>query len=125
MAGRAWVERLLFFFFASESHHLTPQSAKILILKSPEIEPIRCYDHFEKLKIKMEELGVMNIPECIYCGDEKGCSLCLHAQPLVPTRKDGKRVNLVAVEHEEKSPSCPVEVPFDQPVTKPPLQKCK
>jgi hypothetical protein len=43
--------------------------------------------------------------------------------PLFQHKKAEKRVNLVAVEHEEKSPSCPVEVPFDQPGTKPPLQK--
>jgi hypothetical protein len=30
----------------------------------------------------MEELGVMNKPQCIYNVDEKGCSLCLHKHQL-------------------------------------------
>jgi len=37
-------------------------------------------DCFEKLKITMEELGIMNKPDCIYNVDEKGCRMCLHKQ---------------------------------------------
>jgi len=47
----------------------------------------------------MEELGVMNTPECIYIVDEKGCQLCLHEQPLVMVQRGRKRINLVAAEH--------------------------
>ena len=47
----------------------------------------------------MDEIGVMNKPECIYIVDEKGCRLCLHNQPLVMKQKGRKRINLVAAEH--------------------------
>lgn len=47
----------------------------------------------------MEELRIMNKPQCIYNVNEKGYTLCLHKQPLVLTQKGGKRINLVAVEH--------------------------
>ena len=65
-------------------------------------QKLNCFtvsDYFGKLKITMEELGIMNKPECIYNVNEKGYILCLHKQPLVLTQKSGKRVNLVAVEH--------------------------
>ena len=41
----------------------------------------------------------MNKPECIYKVKEKGCSLCLHTQPLVLIQKAGERVYTVAAEH--------------------------
>jgi len=47
----------------------------------------------------MEELGVINKPQCIYNVDEQRCRLCLQKQPLVLTQKGRKRVNLAAAEH--------------------------
>ena len=55
----------------------------------------------KNLKIKMEELVVMNKPECINKLKGKGRSLCLHKQPLVLTQRGGKRFNLVGAEHGE------------------------
>jgi hypothetical protein len=37
-------------------------------------------DNSETLSITMDELRVINKPECIYNVNEKGCSLCLHKQ---------------------------------------------
>jgi len=56
-------------------------------------------DYFSKLKMTVEELGVMNKPECIYIVHEKGCRLCLHKRPLVMIQKGRKCLNLVAAEH--------------------------
>ena len=55
----------------------------------------------KKLKVTVEELEIINKPECIYNVDEKGCRLCLHKQLFVRAKKGGKRVNLVAAEHGE------------------------
>jgi hypothetical protein len=67
-------------------------------------QKLNCFivtDCFAKLKQTMEKLEVMSEPECIYNVD-KGCRLCVHKQPLLPTQKRGKRVNLVAAEHGDK-----------------------
>jgi hypothetical protein len=62
MAGCAWAED----FFCVVILSLKPILPKILT---------------------MEEMGVMNKPECFYNVKEKGCRLCLHKQPLVLTKR--------------------------------------
>ena len=97
MAGSAWVEGVL-------CCNPITASCKVQNLNSGRAQKLNCLivnDCFEKLKITMEELGIMNKPECIYNVDEKGYRLRLHKQPLVLRQKGKKRVNLVAVEHGE------------------------
>jgi hypothetical protein len=45
-------------------------------------------DCFVKLCKTMEEIGVVNKPECIYNVDKKGCSLCLHKHQLYTWLKE-------------------------------------
>ena len=44
------------------------------------LNPFVANDYFAKLRRTIEELWVMNKPECVYNADKKGCSLCLHKQ---------------------------------------------
>jgi hypothetical protein len=65
--------------------HYNPVTAsrKVQNLNPGGAQNLNCFvvnDYFAKLKITMEELGVMNKPECIYSVNEKGCSLCLYKQ---------------------------------------------
>jgi hypothetical protein len=67
VAGRAWVEGFLRLnpiiasFKAQNLNHGTDQKLNRFIVN----------DYFEKLKITMEEIGIMNKPECIYNVDGK------------------------------------------------------
>ena len=95
MAGHAWVEGLL------QRYHMIA-SRKVQNLNPGIAQNLNCFivnDYFAKLKMTMEELGVMNKPEYIYIVHEKGCRLCLHKQPLVMIQKGRKCINLVAAEH--------------------------
>jgi len=85
MAGHAWVEGFLHRYPMIASHkaqNLNPGIAQNL----------NCFivNDFAKLKTTVEELGLMNKPECIYIVDEKGHRLCLHKQPLVMIQKRQK-----------------------------------
>jgi hypothetical protein len=78
MAGSAWVEGFL---------RCNPITAyrKAQNLNPGRAQKLNCFtvnDYFEKLKITMEELGIMNKPECIYNVDEKGYTLCFINSPL-------------------------------------------
>lgn len=53
-----------------------------------------------KLKELIMQLDVMDSSEWIYTVDKKGCSLCLHKEPMVLGQKGAKRVCIVAHEHE-------------------------
>ena len=99
MAGRVWVEGSL---------HLNPNIAtfKAQNLNHGRVQKLNLFivnDYFTKLKITMEELGIMNKPECIYNVDGKRMQIVPHKQPLVLIQKGGKRVNLVAAEHRENT----------------------
>ena len=74
MAGHAWVEGFL-------HHYPMIASCKAQNLKPGIAHNLNRFivnDFFAKLKMTMEELGVMNKPEHMYIVDEKGCRLCLH-----------------------------------------------
>jgi hypothetical protein len=76
MAGRACLEGFFcrnLMTAARKAQYLNPGRAQ-------QLTRFIVNDYFAKLKITMEELGIMNKTECIYNVDEKGCSVCLHKQ---------------------------------------------
>lgn len=97
LAGRKWLKLFL-------GRH--PDVAK---RKSQFMNPARAAklnrfiveDYFEKLKIVMLKLDVIQSPQRIFNIDEKGCRLNLHKSQQVFARKGAKRVHLISQEHAE------------------------
>jgi len=111
MAGSTWVEGFL------RCNPITA-SRKAQNLNPGRAQKFKCFivnDYFEKLKITMEELGIMNKPECIYNVNEKGYRSCLHKKPLVLRQKAENTLIWLLSNMGKMSPSCPVDMPLDQP----------
>ena len=83
MAGRDSVEGI----FLSRNPMIAARKAQILDPGiAQKFNRFIVNGYFAKLKITMEELGIMNKAECNYNIDEKRCSLCLHKQHQLYTR---------------------------------------
>ena len=111
IAGRAWVEGFLHRYPMIASHkaqNLNPGIAQ-------NFNRFIVNDFFAKLKMTMEELGVMNKPECIYIVDEKGRRLCLDKQSLVMIQKRQKTLTWLLLKMGKMSRSCPAEMLLDHP----------
>lgn len=97
MAGRKWLKLFL------ERH---PELAK---RKTQMMNPAReeklnkdiVKDHFEKIKLILENLQIKENPGKIYNIYEKGCKITLHHQQSVLAQKGAKRIHVISKEHSE------------------------
>lgn len=95
MAGRFWLSGFL-------NRHPQIRNRKAQSMNPARAQKLNKFivnDHFAKLKEILNNIDIMDKPQCIYNMDEKGCRLALHHQQTVLAKKGAKRVHLVANEH--------------------------